>query len=175
MQAIILYMSDSVDIINETEEVTANAQATDLQQLQQKLAACEDKCARLLAEQANNLRQQQKNTAETIKFANHKLLTKLLPILDGFHMALSYEPNNQGVLMLEKQFMSTLAEFGIQKINVKVGDEFDPNKHEALETQESNEWAPNQIIELKQPGFTLHDRVVKAAKVIIASKKDETQ
>ncbi|MAX65618.1 MAG: nucleotide exchange factor GrpE [Halobacteriovoraceae bacterium] len=69
--------------------------------------------------------------------------------------------------MIEKMFMDILSKHGLKRINA-LGEEFDPNFHEAL-SQEPAEGKKNmEVIQVHQNGYTLNDRVIRAAKVVVA-------
>jgi len=77
-------------------------------------------------------------------------------------------PYREGMALTLKLFLDTFEKFGITRIQPAVGDLFDPNKHEALSLQESNEAKPNTILVIAQPGFLCQERVLRPARVVVA-------
>lgn len=106
-----------------------------------------------------------------IKYANEKIVTALIPLLDTFDIALQYDKSeNSPILMLRKQFLQVLDKHNVTLIESEPGDEMDPNIHEAIEALPHDDFEHNQIIEVKQSGYKLHDRVIRPARVSVAKK-----
>lgn len=112
--------------------------------------------------------------AEAIQYANASLLHGLLPILDSFDMGLAAaraENENsvifQGMSMVKKQIEDFLADEGVKPIE-PVGEPFDPNQHEAVKQEHSDEVAENLVISVLRRGFRLHDRLLRAANVVVS-------
>ena len=74
----------------------------------------------------------------------------------------------EGVRLVREQFDKVLAQFGIEEIE-PVGKPFDPNLHEAVAVRQTDEVPPQSVLEQVQPGFTLHDRLVRPARVLVAA------
>lgn len=108
------------------------------------------------------------------KFAAQPLLTDLLPVLDNLERALDSAkgaeatgPLHQGIELVHKQWLDALAKHGIFPM-VPVGEAFDPNLHEAVMQQASADYPPMTVLASTRTGYTLHDRVVRAAQVIVS-------
>jgi len=129
--------------------------------------------------QANfeNYRKQQEKRIEEIRaFAAKDVILQLLPIIDNFELALKNtkcEKNEfiQGIELIYSQLHSFLGNNNIQVIETK-NKLFNPCYHEALMRAES-ELPVNTILEELQKGFTLHDKVIRHAKVTISTGKKE--
>lgn len=135
----------------------------------------QDKYLRLAAEFENFKRLAQKQKQEYSQFANESLLKELLPIVDNLERALKCVQEGrttdglvQGVELTLKQFTETLARFGVEPI-ASLGAPFDPTCHQAVAQQASNTAAENTVIEEYQKGYQLHDRILRAAMVVVAT------
>jgi len=134
----------------------------------------QEKYLRLAAEFENYKKLAQKQKQEYSQFANESLLKELLPVVDNLERALKCVQDGhaadgliQGVELTLKQFTETLAKFGVKPI-VSLGASFDPTCHQAVAQQESPA-AENTVIEEYQKGYQLHDRILRAAMVVVAA------
>lgn len=130
----------------------------------------EGKYKRALADYQNLLKQSQKEKAEFVKYALDDFLQDLLPVYDHLQMSLSSLPENEqdsawvkGVEYVLKQFKDLLSARGVEQIKV-VGEDFDHNLMEAVEGE--GEVVDKEI----RPGYTLHGKVIRAAKVSVKEK-----
>lgn len=153
-----------------------------LDEVRQSLAAkseeaksFQDKFLRLAAEFENYKKLAQKQKQDYSQFANESLLKELLPVVDNLERALKCVRDGhaadglvQGVELTLKQFTETLAKFGVKPI-VSLGVAFDPTRHQAVAQQESQTAAENTVIEEYQKGYQLHDRILRAAMVVVAA------
>ena len=122
----------------------------------------------------------EKDHREVLKYRAAGFVENLLPILDGFHMALSCETTSQemknfliGFEFIYRNMVSVLENEGVSEVSPKVGDGFDPNTMSALETK-FDEGKPNRILEVKAKGYKLHDRLIRPAIVVVSTdKKDD--
>ena len=122
----------------------------------------------------------EKDHREVLKYRAAGFLEDLLPILDGFHMALSIETTSEemknflvGFEFIYRNMVSVLEAEGVNEVSPKVGDVFDPNTMSALETK-FDEGAPNRVLTVKAKGYKLHDRLIRPAIVVVSTnKKDE--
>ncbi|MBL8060517.1 MAG: nucleotide exchange factor GrpE [Chthonomonas sp.] len=114
---------------------------------------------------------------EARKYGSQDLAETLLPVLDNFErtilaLAAGADADSimQGVTMIEKQFRSALESANVQRI-VSIGEHFDPHLHEAVETVASDDVEPNTVIEVLSPGYRLHDRVIRPARVKVSQSQ----
>ena len=122
----------------------------------------------------------EKDHREIIKYRAAGFVENLLPILDGFHMALSCETTSQemknfliGFEFIYRNMVSVLENEGVSEVSPKVGDLFDPHSMSALETK-YDEGKPNRVLVVKANGYKLHDRLIRPAIVVVSTdKKDE--
>ena len=167
--------------MQETPEFTQNdpapgaeAQADVEQRLKQaELTAQEHHDAWLRAKaEADNIRKRaQADVANAHKYAVEGFATQLLPVRDALEAALaagnsSVEALRQGVELTLKQVDSAFDKFAVREIN-PVGEKFDPHRHQAMTTVESDKPA-NTVVHVLQKGYTLNDRVLRPALVTVS-------
>jgi molecular chaperone GrpE len=143
----------------------------------------QDLYLRCAAETENIRRRFQKEREETNRFAGETIIRGLLPALDNLGLALGYvraeapaEALNlaEGVRLTLKGLMDTLAENGLRPVPAERGLTFDPNIHEAIGQQPETELPPGAISQEIQAGYTLYERLIRPAKVIVAMAASET-
>ena len=113
---------------------------------------------------------------DTARFITRSLMQDLLPLLDSFELALKHfgaektageSEQEKGILLIRSQMMDILKKRGLETIAVKVGDPFNPEKHEALGEMEAD-LPSGSIAEEIQKGYTLQGRVLRPARVRVA-------
>ena len=129
------------------------------------------------AELENFKKRLTKEKEDFVQFANERLLKELLQIEDNLERAMAapnatLESLKEGVEMIQKQFKDFLKNQKVEAIEA-LGKPFDPNLHEVLNQQESEEHEENTVIEEYSKGFTLNERILRSAKVVISKKPAE--
>lgn len=131
---------------------------------------------RTAADFANFKRRTEQDRAEMAKLFNESLVKSLLPVLDNFERALAAIPADlkshnwvEGVTLTEKQMRDTLEKEGLNAIQA-VGQKFDPNLHEAVAHDISDEHEEDSVIEEFQKGYKLHDRVIRPSMVKVSRR-----
>ncbi|PIU54621.1 MAG: nucleotide exchange factor GrpE [Deltaproteobacteria bacterium CG07_land_8_20_14_0_80_38_7] len=139
-----------------------------------------NKLIRLMAEFENYKKRVVREKHEQVKFANEKLVVELVPILDDLgrvfdhsHEDVDIDKILDGVDMVRNSLRKTLSNFGLSEIEVKKGEPFNPLVHEALSCIETNDYPDHSVLDVYRKGYKLGDRVVRAAQVTVAKKKDE--
>jgi molecular chaperone GrpE len=129
---------------------------------------------RALADHDNLRKRLEVDRQNSSKFALSGFMEELLPVVDNFYRAtehVSAEQQNSswvaGVLYIQKQLLDVLSQEGLTEIPAKVGDHFDPAHHEAIGTAHDEKHLEDTIIEIKNKGYQLHDRMLRAAQVIV--------
>ena len=79
-------------------------------------------------------------------------------------------PLVQGVSATASMFLEILKRHGVAKMDVGPGTAFDPNKHQAVAQQPTNDYDPGAVVQVLQSGFTIHDRVLRPASVVVAAE-----
>jgi molecular chaperone GrpE len=154
----------------------APASADDVAALQAEVERWRDLYLRERAEMENYKKRVQRDHTEAVRYAASHLTRDLAGVLDNLERAINHaagggdaEPLVQGVRLVLRDALDVLARHGITRIEA-AGEAFDPNRHEAIATVEAPEHAPNQVVEQFQPGYALHGRVVRPAKVSVSAK-----
>ncbi len=162
-------VQDSADAQSvEALQSSLTSKAGEVQDLQ-------DKYLRLAAEFENYKKLALRDQREHVRFANERLLKEFLPVIDNLQRAIHSAKENvagdaliQGVELTLKQALEALAKFGLQPMD-SVGKPFDPAWHQAVAKVEAVSQPENTVVEEFQRGYTLHDRVLRAAMVSVAS------
>jgi molecular chaperone GrpE len=177
-------MNNTEDQIN-TEEVTAenpvaeNEVVPELsaeEKLQQENAALNDKYLRLFAEFDNFKRRTQKERSELLQTAGKDVIVSLLPVLDDFdrankaiETATDINPIREGVALVHSKLKSLLAQKGLKEIE-SINTVFDTDNHEAItKIPAPNEELKGKVIDELEKGYTLNDKVIRFAKVVVGS------
>lgn len=159
---------ETIDSSKESEEID------ELKDLQEKIEEVEDQNLRLQAEIQNMRRRNRLNQEESTRYRSQDLAREILPALDNLERALATEVEDeagknlkQGVEMVLEGFNRALNAVHVEEIEA-LGKEFDPNVHEALAQVPAEEGQESGIVkEVYEKGYKLHDRVLRAAKVVI--------
>lgn len=140
--------------------------ATDLKDLRQTLL-------RRQADFDNYRKRIEKERAEDTKRATARLIEGLIPVIDGFEHALAahreaeYENYRKGFELIHKQLLDNLARLGVERIE-PAGKMFDPHLHQAMDRAETTDHEDGTILQVFQPGYVYHGRVLRPAMVRVA-------
>jgi len=148
-----------------------------IDRLRQEVADLEDKWKRALAETQNVRRQSRLNEGEAVFQGARRVLESVIPVLDHFDLALGQDPSAVsaeqiigGVRLIRDELLKALANQNVVLVEPSPGDDFDPNRHEAMMRQASDEVGPGQIVQVLQVGYAMGDRMLRPAKVVIAEE-----
>jgi len=137
----------------------------------------------VLAEMDNSRKRFQREKENLIKYGNEKILSNLIGVIDNFDHSIKALENDQdpriknilhGIEMVRKQFTDVLAKEGLNCID-SVGQDFNPNFHEAMAKQEAKGKRDNEIIFEYQKGYVLNGRLIRPAKVIVAENNTKQE
>lgn len=139
-----------------------------------------DKLLRRQAEFENYRKRVERERGELYQHGRDDVLLQFLPVVDNFERALSSletseddaEALRHGVELIHKQFKDALSKFGLEPVEA-VGQTFDPHVHEAVTTEATDKHKENTVIEEFQRGYKIGDRLLRAAKVKVASSPEE--
>lgn len=162
----------------ETETEAVSAENRDAEEsaesLAEKLAAdlseAQEHILRIHAEYENFKRRTQREKEELYSAAAGEVLTRLLPVFDNLERAetcTDFDSLKQGVDMILSSFYASLEACGIREIEA-LGKEFDPNLHNAVLQEESEEYEENTVSQVLQKGYILGERVLRPAMVKVA-------
>jgi len=174
---------DTAGSANEAEPLVRLDAATisdeQLEELTDRAAKADERWERLLRTTAdfdNFKKRAAREKQDAIKFANESLIQKLIPVLDNFDMALAAAQSEQteatqslqtGINMIYQQLRNVLVESGLEEVDA-AGKAFDPNLHEAVSQQETNEVAEGHVVQQLRKGYKLRDRLLRPATVVVA-------
>ncbi len=134
-----------------------------------------DKYLRLFAEFENYKKRTSKERMELFKTAGQEIMTVLLPIIDDFERALSHinedpeaEELRKGVELIYQKFLKTLEQKGLLRIEVKQGDDFDAEIHQAItQIPAPSDDLKGKIIDCVEKGYKLGDKIIRHPKVVV--------
>lgn len=157
---------------NDSEEPVIIEEDDIVSELEEKIAEQNDKYLRLAAEYDNFRKRTTKEKNGIYPRAQADTVAMFLPVLDNFERALSYpcdsEDFAQGIKMIEQNFGEVLKSIGVEVIG-EVGDQFDPELHDAVSRIEDPELGEDVIAQVLQKGYKLGDRVIRHAVVQTAN------
>ncbi len=165
------------DLLDEAiEEVEAGADGEDLSendQLKADLEKEKDKFLRLFAEFENFKRRTSKERIELFKTANQEVMSAMLPVLDDFDRAMNEikkaKDKNllKGVELIYNKFNETLLNKGLEPMNVKQGDVFDADMHEAItQIPAPSDKLKGKIVDVVERGYMLGEKIIRYPKVV---------
>lgn len=170
---------ESTETVEETTENSENDVETEVppskeDELQAELDEMSDRYLRLQAEMANIRRRNQREKEDVLRFRSQSLAKELLPSLDNIERALSIEVDTEagnnlkkGIEMVYDSLLQGFSKEGIEVVD-PLGEPFDPNFHEAYTQVPANEGqGSNEVAQVFEKGYKLHDRVLRAAKVSV--------
>lgn len=156
----------------ETEDAAPEEELTPEQKLEAELADQKDKYLRLMAEYDNFRKRSAKERLELTDNVKASAVSEILPMIDNFERALAAECSDdtfkKGIEMIYKQFGDALTKLGVKPMELE-GKEFDPNFATAVSTVENDELGENTVAQVLQNGYTIGDKVVRPAVVIVAN------
>jgi molecular chaperone GrpE len=134
-----------------------------------------DQYLRERAETENFKKRMQREKSEALRFAVEPLVRDLLPVIDNLERAVDHaasggngQPLLDGVRLVLKSALEVLERHGIRRVDAD--GPFDPARHEAVARVPDPQREPNQVVQQFEPGYSLHDRLIRAAKVSVSSK-----
>ncbi len=156
-------------------EVSADAE---IEKLQAEIEDWKDKALRAVAEEENTRSRFAREKADLLKYAQAPLATEIFAVADILGKAIESIPQEwhdkaemkgfiEGLQFTQNSLEGALQKFHIQKIG-QVGDKFDSAIHQAVSIAENTDAEPNSIVEILQPGYMLHDRILRAAMVVVS-------
>ncbi|MFT4304728.1 MAG: nucleotide exchange factor GrpE [Candidatus Woesearchaeota archaeon] len=160
--------------INEKQEKYENSGKDEKKQLKDdKETQIEDLTnllKRVQAEFSNYMKRTETEKKEIVKFASKEIILKLLPVIDNFDLALKNTNNNEefvkGIEIVYNDLLNVLENEGLKKIEAK---KFDPNFHEAIAIEESDE--DGIVLEEIRKGYLINDKIVRHSLVKVSKKR----
>lgn len=137
----------------------------------------EKKYLRLMADFQNYKRRVEKEKKDLYSYANEKIMGELLEVMDNFERALQQNADSaadggtgfvEGMEMIFKQLGNVLEKEGLKEI-AALGEDFDPNVHNAVMTEETEEYESGKVSGVMQKGYTLNGKVIRPSMVKVVS------
>ena len=154
------------------EAAESEEELTPEQKLEAELNEQKDKYLRLMAEYDNFRKRTAKERLELTDNVKASSVSEILPMMDNFERALAVECADEnfkkGIDMLYKQFTDALARLGVKPMELE-GTEFDPNVATAVSTVDNEELGENTVAQVLQNGYTIGEKVIRPAVVIVAN------
>lgn len=126
------------------------------------------KYLRLMADFQNYKRRVEKEKSDIYAYANEKIVSELLAVMDNFERALLCETADEGfaegMRMIFKQLTGALEKAGLEEINA-LGEDFDPNFHNAVMTEDNASYESGKVTEVMQKGYMLNKKVIRPSMV----------
>lgn len=135
---------------------------------EQKEQEDDDKFRRLMADFQNYKKRTEKERKDIYAYANEQIVSELLLVLDNFERALEHDTEDkkyvEGMQLIFKQLKDTLIKAGLEEIKA-LGEDFDPNFHNAVMTEENSQFESGKVTAELQKGYTLNGKVIRATMV----------
>ena len=140
-----------------------------------------DRLLRVSAEFENYKKRTAREMVDFQKYANQSLLRELLPIIDNLELAIKAAAEAadstdacllDGVELTRKEILKVFENFNVEPIDA-LGKPFDPNFHEAVMREESDEHPENTVVNELQKGYLMHDRLLRPSMVVVAMPKNK--
>ncbi|TMO27259.1 MULTISPECIES: nucleotide exchange factor GrpE [Pseudoalteromonas] len=151
----------------------------ELEAAKQTIADQKDSVVRAAADVDNMRRRAAQDVEKAHKFALEKFANELLPVIDNLERAIEFsdkenetlKPLLEGIDMTVKSFNDAVAKFGVEIVNPQ-GEQFNPDFHQAMSIQPSNDVTPNTVLAVMQKGYTLNGRLLRPAMVMVSKAAD---
>jgi len=174
--------ADQNGLENEEGEESENVKETEVEELSEEerlredLAKEKDKFLRLFAEFENYKKRTSKERMDLFKTAGQEVIASLLPVLDDFDRAMKElaqsgdDGHFKGVELIKIKFQEILKSKGLQEINVKQGDAFDAEVHDAItQIPAPEKKLKGKIVDVIEKGFRLGDKIIRHPKVVVGN------
>ncbi len=167
-------LDEETEMDMEASEMLDQEELTEEEQLREDLAKEKDKFLRLFAEFENFKRRTSKERMDMFKTAGQEIMLSLLPVLDDFDRALKEMAKSEdkemfkGVELIRVKFRETLRSKGLEEVEVKEGDSFDAEVHDAItQIPAPNNKLKGKIVDVVERGFKLGERIIRHPKVVV--------
>jgi molecular chaperone GrpE len=171
--------SDNAPEGRETEPTPPLPPGDRLQALEAELADTKDKLLRALADTENLRRRTEREREQERRYAAASFARDLLNVADNLRRALESMPEDRaqdeltrtllaGVAATERELLAVFERHGLRRIEPQPGEKFDHNLHQAMFETENTGMAPGSITAVLQPGYVMHDRLLRPAMVGVA-------
>ena len=164
-------MTDEEKMALELDEQIEKEMCTELEEKDNLLKEKEERYLRMYAEFENYKKRTEKEKQNTALYAKADVVEMLLPVIDSMENAIVIETADenlkQGISLMFEQIRIFLEKNGVEEIG-KVGEEFNPELHDAISIQEVENANSGEIISVFRKGYKIKDRIIRHAMVIVA-------
>lgn len=158
-----------------TEKAPAEPELSDLEKAQLEAAEMKTRYLRSVADMENYRKRIAREKQDIIRSAAANVIESLLPVVDNMKLGLQAAENHPeakdvtiGFKMVDDQLKKSLSEQGLEEL-IPDGDVFDPNFHECIAHQPSEDVKEDHVIQTVRAGYRLNERLIRAANVIVSS------
>ena len=158
-----------------TENTAPAAAANPITELEAQVASLKDQLLRRAAEFENFKRRKEQESSAFIKYAGENIILDILPVVDDLSRSLKSgkekladDPFYKGVELILAKFLKSLEAQGVKPME-SIGKEFNVDFHDVMMQMPKADVAPHTIIDEIEKGYFLHDKVIRHAKVIVAT------
>ena len=152
------------------------AKKEDINEVKEQLATEKDRVLRLSAEFENYKKRKERESDEFKKFANETIFRQLLTVVDNLERAISSTQKNsneegllEGVKLTYKEIIKLFETFNVKPVEAE-NQPFDPNFHQAVTQEETDDFPENSVSKVLQKGYLLHDRLIRPAMVVVSKR-----
>ncbi|MGB4544636.1 MAG: nucleotide exchange factor GrpE [Smithellaceae bacterium] len=169
---------------DDTGGLATDAEINEVDMLKEQLEAKEAKAKenydlylRAMAEMDNLRKRTAREKADTIKYGKEEIIKDILPFLDSMDRALEHADTSDarafidGIRLMQDQLLCCLQKHGVERIE-SMGEDFDPNLHEALMMLDSADHRDNQIVSEMEKGYLLNGRLIRPSRVCVCKRDD---
>ena len=162
---------DAVDSVAEEDgEVTIESLQAELETVRASADKNWDTVLRMKADADNQRKRSEKQVQDAHKFAVQKFVSELLPVADSLEMGMAAEGDiekiREGMKLTMDVFNSSMAKFSVEAVE-PLGEKFNPELHQAMAMQPSEEYEEGHVSAVMQKGYTLNGRLVRPAMVMV--------
>lgn len=166
----------STDTANSaTEGISDQPDVSELEKAQKESSEMKVRYLRAVADLENYRKRMAREKQDIVRSAATEVIESLLPVLDNMKLGLKAAENHSeakditsGFKMVEDQFKKTLSEYGLEEL-LPDKETFNPNLHECISQQPSDEVAEDHVVETVRAGYRLNEKLIRAASVIVSS------
>jgi len=159
-----------IDEIIEEADASIEELYAELERIKEKADENWDTVLRMKADAENQRRRNEKQVEDAHKFAVKKFIEELLPVADSMEMGMAAEGDveqiREGVALTKKVFDNAMEKFGLEAVEA-LGEKFNPDLHQAMAMQPSDEYEDGSVSAVMQKGYTLNGRLVRPAMVMV--------
>jgi molecular chaperone GrpE len=167
--------AEAAEVVEETATETPEVEMTALEKAEAEALEMKSRWLRSVADMENYRKRIGREKQDIIRNAAASVVESLLPVLDNMKLGLQAAANHPeakdvtiGFKMVDDQLKRSLSEQGLEEL-IPDGEKFDPNLHECIAHQPSDEVAEDRVIQTVRAGYRLNDRLIRAANVIVSS------